>query len=182
MNFSLELIDIFLLLVIIFYVLVCPYTKVEESFNLQATFDILHFGYDLDQYDHLQFPGVVPRTFIGPLIISTFSLPFIFISKLLGVTGIGLQMIVRLVLGMFSFISLTIFRQAISNKFNKRVAQIFTILCTFQFHLCFYSSRTLPNIFAFNFCILSYALWFNVIYFQFYFIASHYNFLYRIRH
>ncbi|KAL0758268.1 hypothetical protein Bca101_095936 [Brassica carinata] len=35
------------------YVLMAPYTKVEESFNVQ--------------YDHLEFPGVVPRTFIASL-------------------------------------------------------------------------------------------------------------------
>lgn len=41
--------DLGLWVVVVFYVVTCPYTKVEESFNLQATHDILFFGADLEK-------------------------------------------------------------------------------------------------------------------------------------
>ena len=75
---------------ILLHLLLAPYTKVEESFNIQATHDILTYGipwlqWDIDQaslwirehYDHITFTGPVPRTFVGPLALAGASLPFV---------------------------------------------------------------------------------------------------------
>ena len=61
-----------------------PYTKVEESFNIQAIHDILSYGIPIGDaadhvrkhYDHVAFPGSVPRTFVGALSVAGISWPF----------------------------------------------------------------------------------------------------------
>jgi len=76
LNFHLA-VDSVLFAIGAFYVVFAPFTKVEESFNMQATHDMLFHGYlNLDAYDHLLFPGVVPRSFIGALVLSVMVYPW----------------------------------------------------------------------------------------------------------
>lgn len=74
---------------------VSPYTKVEESFNIQATHDILQYGVPTGMgrdaylkfkvlYDHMTFPGAVPRTFIGAMAIAAIAKPFVWYGDLDG--------------------------------------------------------------------------------------------------
>jgi len=72
--------DLFVLVVAWLHVLLAPYTKVEESFNLHATHDVLMHGVlpsALPNYDHFIFPGAVPRTFVGSVLLAWISTPVI---------------------------------------------------------------------------------------------------------
>lgn len=81
--------------VILLHLLASPYTKVEESFHIQATHDILTYGIPSplhlnrtaiaekfqSDYDHFSFPGAVPRTFIGALALASASWPVVWFQE-----------------------------------------------------------------------------------------------------
>ena len=159
---KIDLVDIQLLLVIIFYVICCPYTKVEESFNMQALFDLTNFGTNFSNYDHLEFPGVVPRTFIGSIVIAILALPANMLISYLQWPVLYHQLATRSVLGIVSWVSFVHFRNGVAQKFGERASQLTGVLTSFQFHICFYMSRTLPNVFALILCLNAFAFWLKV--------------------
>jgi len=208
--------------------LICPYSKVEESFNLQATHDLYYHGVtslyryrnnDVELknlYDHLQYPGVVPRTFLGPFILSSMTRLVTIVSSIFGISNRPrfvefLCRFILLVMNMFAYLKLAVsaekrfykkeeksnrrlsviklpgiedsklhkrnrekIRQSINVSLLKQdqsydlgnadeptLANYFLLITACQFHLPFYSSRMLPNVFALFLTTFSFAFWFE---------------------
>lgn len=151
--------DLLVLGIIVFHVLMAPYTKVEESFNIQAMHDLLYHRHQLHKYDHLDFPGVVPRTFIGAVIVSLLSSPFALLSAVWGLPKVWSLVIVRLVLGGLVLATFFVLRLQIHKRFGHQVSFAYMLLTILQFHLPFYITRPLPNVFALGVVNLAYAAW-----------------------
>ncbi len=69
------------------------------------------------------------------------------------------QVIMRMVLGLLSTFSLHRFHSVIGKNFGNDVAVYASVLALAQFHLAFYASRPLPNIFAFVLTTFALSLW-----------------------
>ncbi|KAA8496717.1 Dol-P-Man:Man(7)GlcNAc(2)-PP-Dol alpha-1,6-mannosyltransferase [Porphyridium purpureum] len=137
---------------ILAYVALAPcYQKVEESFNTQAVHDLLYHAWwrrdNIQQhFDHVAFPGIVPRTFIIPCVIAALAFPF---RLLLGATGKRLvHLVARLVVGAASAWSLDLIAGALEASHGVVIARAFVVVSCAQFHALYYASRTLPNTFA----------------------------------
>jgi alpha-1,6-mannosyltransferase len=84
MAFRLYLASCMLPILVIVHLWAAPFTKVEESFNIQATHDFLTYGLPITNgpdkikgfFDHMKFPGAVPRTFTGAMVLSGIATQF----------------------------------------------------------------------------------------------------------
>lgn len=138
---------------VLLHLFVSPYTKVEESFNIQATHDILEYGIPLEnvsaildnQFDHVSFPGSVPRTFVGALILSGISKPL----QALISSPDHVQIAVRAVLGLANAAALWSVKGGVDIAYGRTAGRWYLLLQASQFHVIYYASRTLPNMFAF---------------------------------
>jgi alpha-1,6-mannosyltransferase len=142
-----------LFLVPLLHLLLSPSTKVEESFNLQATHDLLTYGTPTSNissrlsstYDHFTFPGAVPRTFLGAVILAGLSQPIV---ALVGFENA--QVVVRGVLGLANVLALLVFRRRLGRAFGEGVGRWWLVMLVSQFHVVYYLTRTLPNMLAFS--------------------------------
>ncbi|CCU76112.1 dolichol-linked Man7GlcNAc2 mannosyl transferase [Blumeria hordei DH14] len=145
-------------ILIFVHLYVAPFTKVEESFNLQAAHDIIKYGLpyrnisqNLHQnYDHFSFPGAVPRTFVGAISLAVLSKPFVFFNG-----PQNAQLIVRGLLGSFNSFALLSYKNSLAKEYGAVTGRWFVLLIATQFHVIYYASRTLPNMFAFGLTTLA---------------------------
>ncbi|KAJ5504008.1 GPI mannosyltransferase [Penicillium fimorum] len=144
---------------IILHLLVAPYTKVEESFHVQAVHDILANGLpngfnDLNlnraDYDHFSFPGAVPRSAVGAVALAMLSKPVIWLNE-----GTNRQVLARAILGLLNASSLVVYARGLRRSFGQPAAIWYILLQASQFHLIFYASRPLSNMFAFSITTLA---------------------------
>ncbi|GBG30800.1 Dol-P-Man:Man7GlcNAc2-PP-Dol alpha-1,6-mannosyltransferase [Hondaea fermentalgiana] len=171
------------------HVAVSPFTKVEESFNAQAMHDVqlLLQKRDMDvlaSFDHHEFPGVVPRTFVGAITVAAASwplrtaletaAPLIEDVRALahaaghdpdtsapvplrdGILSLYAMRGTLAILVWLAFVRLSV---ALTRRFGNACGTWFAVVCCCQFHLVFYLGRPLPNTFAMALSAYALARW-----------------------
>lgn len=137
-----------------------PFTKVEESFNVQAVYDLRTWPAGLvnqdvvkEKFDHVEFPGVVPRTFCGALVLAVLGDPVYAVMRWFPLytnypDRVMELMAARLALG--SLVVFSVFRLArmCRKHFGTGPTRLMWLLLCTQFHIPFYATRMLPNTFA----------------------------------
>lgn len=172
-----SLLEALLLALALMYMCIAPYSKVEESFNVQASHDITFHMLlaknssdnlqGLAAFDHFQFPGVVPRTFTGSFLIALALYPVSYWLNILSglgiVSGLGVKIIsyllVRFTLAVLNWRGIVSIGNAIRRVYGITEQKWFLLLCCCQFHLLFYLSRLLPNSLAFVCCSFALKHW-----------------------
>jgi alpha-1,6-mannosyltransferase len=155
---------------VLIHLFVAPYTKVEESPAIQAVHDILVYGLPVPAslsgsavghadrlratYDHLTFSGAVPRSFVGPLALAAISKPLLWLGI---VDFANAQTLARAVLGLANAAALVVFARSLSRTYGDDAGLWWVCLLAGQFHVFFYASRTLGNMFAFGLTTLAFS-------------------------
>eukprot|EP00760_Papus_ankaliazontas_P006576 PhM_4_TR13094/c0_g2_i1/m.5696/K03847/ALG12; alpha-1,6-mannosyltransferase len=144
------------LVAMVLSVIVCPYTKVEESFHMQAAHDFLYV-HNLSQWDHHEYPGVVPRSFVGAAVMAGTAAPVVRVLDSMWVsadtdsTRMYAQYAVRIALAVILWAAMSRIGFALNAAYpnwGMAPAIYFSLMQVTSFHLTFYSSRPLGNTFA----------------------------------
>lgn len=117
---------------------------------MQAVHDLLFLGpRNLKQFDHVLFPGVVPRTFLAPAAVAAAAwLPLALLLRSGAIAKLAAGVFSRATLALFSVAALSRLRGAVEAVHGRRASAFLALLTALQFHLPFYASRALPNTFA----------------------------------
>jgi alpha-1,6-mannosyltransferase len=141
----------------------CPHSKVEESFYIQATHDLYYHGvFSIHDYDHLQYPGVVPRSFVAPILLSIITKCISFLlTPVYNVDQHPDQVLclARLALLFLSLHAWFRFAAALDKKHSTTLGTYVLIITACQFHAPFYASRMLANVFCTILVLHAYSYW-----------------------
>lgn len=123
-------------------------------------------------YDHLSYPGVVPRTFLGPLVLSWFlqliRMPLLWVNVDIANHPLLAQSLARFILLIASISSWFKLARALDFKISSKqyaaapyssIGTYLLLITACQFHIPFYASRMLPNTFALVLVLQSTAAW-----------------------
>lgn len=100
------------------------------------------------QYDHVVFPGAVPRSFIGPLALSLISYPVLLLLKTAGLvsTSADAALCIRLILAVLYAASLLFFsHRTFDGRSQAWQRRAFILISALQFQPLFWAGRTTPN-------------------------------------
>jgi alpha-1,6-mannosyltransferase len=123
------------------------------------------------RYDHHQFPGVVPRSFLGPAVVAAAASPAVAAQSAVftamdpewaddaEATRLYAQRAVRLALAALVALAFRDFQLAAAPVFGSTEATLLGVVSAVQFHLPFYMSRPLPNTFALALVLMGLAGW-----------------------
>ncbi|CAD7973193.1 unnamed protein product, partial [Amoebophrya sp. A25] len=135
---------------------------------MQAAYDLFYKRDELASYDHIQFQGVVPRTFLCVKWIEMLlfrPLRMLFgdgANSFLLSDGMAVCYLVRLFVAACTFFAFVHLGKSISTLARQNTYDHHAILLMFlssQFHLVFYGSRTLPNTFALQLSTVGLSWW-----------------------
>jgi alpha-1,6-mannosyltransferase len=146
---AMDHIDVLLCFVCVLFAVICPFTKVEESFNIDAIHDFLFLPWMSLDYEHHTFPGVVPRTSLGAFLVALLVYPYHRLTLWLPYWNKFWSLIlVRVAMALMGAACIARFRSSIQHLWGKTCSKATGLFILSQFHLIYYASRPLPNTFA----------------------------------